>query len=430
MAPLLIRLPLLAAAASACLMDWEIEGRPAPDAVRMRRQATSTTPIGEGNRWEGEVPRGLGTQPENTTVTHVMNPAEIRSALDALAAEFELEVFETPEETHEGAVMFGGKLGASCPRAVLTAGIHARERGGPDNLVYLVADLLWAQREETGLTYGGRRFTNDDVNKVLGNGLLFVPLQNPDGVAHDQAENDCWRRNRNPDGAVDINRNFDYLWDFKTGFAPDVADNVASEDTNIETYHGTEVFSEPEARNVKWVLDENPSLTWAMDIHSMAGLVGYSWGEDYNQYTDPDMNFLNEAYDGVRGVMRDGEDTQYSAYMDRDVWRTDSFVAQRVANAMVSAAGFTQIVAIQAINLYATSGDLSDYVSARHLANETAPPAHGFTMEFGTGSSDPCPFYFPEKDFNDNIRAVGAGLMEFLVAAADEEDNGVECGGG
>lgn len=427
MAPLLIRLLFLAAAASACLFDWELEGRPAPEGVRMRRQDTDLTPIGEGNRWENEIPRGVGTQPADTVVTHIMNPGEIRAAVDALAEEFDLDVFDLPEETHEGAVMFGGRLGARCPRTLLTAGIHGRERGGPDNLVYFIADLLWAQREETGLVYGGRHFSHDDVGKALGTGILFVPLQNPDGVAHDQANGDCWRRNRNPEAPVDLNRNFDYVWDVQTKFAPEVAERAASEDPTKEMYHGTKAFSEPETRNIKWVLDENLSISWAMDIHSPAAVVGYSWGEDYNQYMDPDMNMLNDEYDSKRGLQRDPEDSQYNAYRDCDAWKADAFVAGRVANAMIGSAGNPYISVVQAISLYATSGDLSDYISARHVMDPSKPAAHGLTMEFGADAAGACATYHGVADFNDNIRQAGAGLMEFLIAAADEGDNGVGC---
>lgn len=429
MAPLMLQIPLLAAVASACLTDWEMEGLAAPEGLRVRRQTTNTVPIGEGNRWEDEAPRGLGTQPADTTVTSIMNPAEIRSALDSLAEEFDLEVFETPEQTHENATMFGAKLGAGCPRTIITAGIHARERGGPDNLVYFISDLLWAQREETGLTYAGRRYTNDEVNKALSTGIVIVPLQNPDGVAHDQAENDCWRKNRNPDAAVDLNRNWDYLWDFKTEFHPSVAEGVASEDPESETYHGTEVWSEPETRNVRWVLDENPSLSWALDIHSMASVILYSWGDDFNQADDPSMSFLNDEYDGLRGVQQDDEDTQYLAYLDRDVWKTDAFISQRVSNAMMAATGHAVILPLQSINLYATSGAISDYISARGLADESLGLMHGFTMEFGQPSEDPCPFYMEEEEFNNNLRQTGAGLMEFLLATAEEKPNDVSCEG-
>ncbi|SPN99051.1 related to carboxypeptidase A [Cephalotrichum gorgonifer] len=432
--PFLLQIPLLVGAVSACLLPWEREGGPRPDMHLMSRQASETIPIGTGNRWKNKVPRGLGTQPGDTTVTSVMNPAELRSAIDSLAKEFKIEVFNAPEETAEGATMFGAKVGGGKAKgkgdtlysAFFTAGIHARERGGPDNLVYFIADLLWAKREKTGVTYGGRRYTNKEVNQALDVGIVFMPLLNPDGVAYDQETDKCWRRNRNPTAPVDLNRNFDFLWDYKKSFSPEVTGGntgIASDDPASDVYHGTKVFSEPETRNVKWALNKFKSISWTLDIHSFAGLVLYSWGDDFNQITDPNMNILNEEYDGVRGVLVDTNETEYRSYQELDVWKQDSFVSVRVADAMNSAiTGLrTPMTATQSINLYATSGALSDYVSARNLLDSKLGAAHGLTLEFGQDNNEAvvCPFYVKEAEFNNNIRQVGAGLMEFLLAAAE-----------
>lgn len=435
MVRLLTRLPLLVTAAAACLHPREEAGLPT-EGIRIRRDAAeATVPIGTGDRWaNGTVPRGLGTQPAGTKVTSIMTPEEVRSAIDALADEFDFEVGETPNETHEGATMFYAKVGgAGCDasyRTFLTANIHARERGAADNLVYFISDLLWAEREGTGVVFGGKHYSMADVKKALGTGIVFMPMLNPDGVAYDQAEDNCWRRNRNPDAPVDLNRNFDYLWDYKAKFADRISEFVASDDPNIEVYVGTSAFSEPETRNVKWVLDENPSIEWSFDIHSYAGLIIYSWGEDFNQFTDPDMDFRNSAYDDRRGIKIEEPGEHYSAYRAKDLWQSDSFVAQRVANAM---AGATQhlripITAIQGILMAPTMGSLSDYVSSRGVSDPSSPDTHGLTLEFGqSGPIEDCPFYYDEEDFNFNIQGVGAGLMEFLLGAADDGLAEVNC---
>ena len=427
-----IRLISLCGAANACLLPWELEGQSVPENVKRQAAGTTPAPIGEGNRWEnGEIPRGLGTQPRNASISSIMTPTEIRAAVEALIAEFDLELIETPEETHEGATMFGAKLGtADCSgsyRTLLTAGIHARERGGPDNLVYFIADILWAKREGTGVSYGGRSFTEEEVDKALQAGIIFMPMLNPDGIAHDQAESDCWRKNRNPDGAVDLNRNFDILWDYRTKFVEGVGVSVASDNPMHETYHGAEPFSEPESRNVKWIMDEYPTISWTLDIHSFAGLVLYSWGDDYNQASDPEMNFLNTAYDGKRGLAVDQPGQEYRAYMPLDVWRNNSFVALRVADAMNSAVDGRHVEATQAVSLYPSSGSLSDWMSARHMIDEANGVTHGFTIEFGRQAGGRCPFYSDIGAFNDNIRQVGAGLMELLVAAADTGLGDLSC---
>lgn len=433
MVRLLTRLPLLAAAAVACLHPRE---EASTEGIRIRREAAEEiAPIGTGDRWaNGTVPRGLGTSPAGTKVASIMNPEEIRSAIDALAAEFDFEVGEAPNETHEGATMFYAKVGgAGCDasyRTFLSANIHARERASADNLIYFISDLLWAEREGTGVSFGGKHYSKEDVSKALGTGIVIMPLLNPDGVAYDQAEGNCWRRNRNPENPVDLNRNFDYLWDYKTKFADKVTQFIP-DDPTFEIYAGTSAFSEPESRNVKWVLDEHPSIEWSFDIHSYAGVIVYSWGEDFNQFTDPDMDFRNSAYDDVRGIKVEEPGEYYSAYRARDLWESDSFVAQRVANAMSAATDHIQvvpIVAIQGILMAPTMGTLSDYVTSRGVSAPSGPATHGMTLEFGQkGPIEDCPFYHGVDEVNFNIQQVGAGLMEFLLGAADEGLADVNC---
>ena len=59
---------------------------------------------------------------------------------------------------------------------------------------------------------------------------------------------------------VDINRNYDFMWDFKKFFHRAAwTDSLASDNPAIETFHGPEPFSEPETRNVRWLMDRfNP----------------------------------------------------------------------------------------------------------------------------------------------------------------------------
>lgn len=427
-----IQLISLYVAANACLLPWELEGQPPPENLKRQVGVTTPAPIGEGNRWEnGDIPRGLGTQPRGSSMESIMNPTEIRAAVEALVKEFDLELIEAPEKTHDGATMFGAKVGsADCSgsyKTFLTAGIHARERGGPDNLVYFIADLLWAKKEGTGVAYGGRSFTKEDVDKALSAGIVFMPMLNPDGIAHDQQENDCWRKNRNPAGAVDLNRNFDILWDYKTKFVDIASISVASDNPMHETYHGTEPFSEPEARNVKWVMDQYPAIAWTLDLHSFAGLVLYSWGDDYNQATDPNMNFLNPEYDGKRGLAVDQPGQEYRSYMPLDLWKNDSFVAMRIADAMNSAVDGRHVEATQSVSLYPSSGSLSDWMSAQHMIDEANGLTHGFTVEFGRQAGGKCPFYSDVGAFNDNMRQVGAGLMELLLGAADTGLGDLSC---
>lgn len=60
-------------------------------------------------------------------------------------------------------------------------------------------------------------YTYNDLKIALAQGIVILPLVNPDGVTFDQATDSCWRKNRNPASSkpndpasigVDLNRNF------------------------------------------------------------------------------------------------------------------------------------------------------------------------------------------------------------------------------
>lgn len=109
-----------------------------------------------------------------------------------------------------------------------------------------IGDLLYANKNNLGLTYGSKTYTNAQVKRALGAGIVFVPLSNPDGVTYDQSSGSCWRKNRNTRSStgtaasigVDLNRNFDFLWDFTRLFASSVRSSVASTSPSSETFHG------------------------------------------------------------------------------------------------------------------------------------------------------------------------------------------------
>lgn len=232
----------------ACLLPEEREGLPR----LVRRQSSGTgIPIGTGDRYSSGTiaPRGLGTQ--SITLTTLLNINEISSGLKGLASVYGISTFTTPYTTYNGATISGGKVGGNgtCNNAYhvyLNAAIHARERGGSDGLLYFIGDILYANKNNIGLKYGSKSYTSAQVKTALSSGIVFVPLSNPDGVAYDQSSNSCWRKNRNPKSStgsaasigVDLNRNFDFLWDFTTKFASSVRSSVASISPAAETYHG------------------------------------------------------------------------------------------------------------------------------------------------------------------------------------------------
>ena len=141
------------------------------------------------------VPQGLSTKDRD--LRSILNGGEVESALRGLATYKGVKFFSAPQQTAENRSMHGIVIGDGEPRVYIEGGIHARERGGPDHIVYFLADLLHARDMGTGLKYGNKTYTHADVVKAVSAGIISMPLVNPDGVAYDQKTSYCWRKNRN-----------------------------------------------------------------------------------------------------------------------------------------------------------------------------------------------------------------------------------------
>lgn len=379
----------------------------------------ATAPIGTGDRFSsGTVaPKGLGVQASGTTISSIMNINEITSAMNALSSVYGVNLLTLPSKTFEGRSQVIGYVGAGTDKSkyhlYLSAGIHARERGGPDNLIYWISDLLAASKAGTGLTYGKKTYTNAQVKSVLAAGIVFHPAVNPDGIAYDQKNSNLWRKNRNTksgtgsSAGVDLNRNFDFLWNFKKYFA--AGESPASTSPSSETFYGTGPASEPETKNHVSVYSTFPKIRWFMDIHSAVGDLLYSWGDDDDQTTSSTMNFLNSAYDGKRGTVGDSAYKEYIPSQDLTNIRT---VSTATVNAM-KAVGGRSYSSQQAVGLYATSGATDDYAFSRYWQVSGANKVYGYTLEFAPSGN----FYPTSSEFNTNILDTNAGFMDWALAA-------------
>lgn len=168
-------------------------------------------------------------------------------------------------------------------------------------------------------------------------------------------------------------------------------------------------------------MDTYSKVRWFIDMHSYTGDVLYSWGSDTNQGTTPTMNFLNAAYNSVRGIVTDtpGSNGGYGEYTPAAESTVNIAAAKRIGSAMSTAAGRTYSV-IPAADLYATSGASDDYSYSRHFADTSKNLIHGYTVEFGFGNSaSSCPFYPTQAQHNSNLKEIGAGFMELLIAGTD-----------
>ncbi|KAK8061296.1 hypothetical protein PG994_007662 [Apiospora phragmitis] len=191
--------------------------------------------------------------------------------------------------------------------------------------------------------------------------------------------------------------------------------------SSSEAFSGASAFSEPETRNIKWVMDYFPKIRWYHDLHSFAGVVLYSWGSDENQARRPGMNFLNSTYDAVRGLIPDDPSAGivYGEYTPSTDWSENVYAAMRTGNAMDAATGRHYEVQ-QAAYLYPTSGASDDYSYSRHFAYPGLNLVHEFTVEFGFGDENAtCPFYPTAEQYHLNMLETGAGYMEFLMASTE-----------
>jgi hypothetical protein len=428
--------------ANGCLLERELEaerefvrtGKRAELHAPHPRQASTTFPIGQGDRFKRgcKVPKGLGV--EDRDLGSILNVGEVESALKGLKRGFpdEVELFEPPFETYEGRKYYGAVVGED-PRVFIMSGIHARERGGPDNVIYFLADLLEARKAGTGVTYGGKSYTAEQVETALSAGVIILPNINPDGVAYDQSTSSCWRKNRNPESAVgaangrdvgiDLNRNYDFVWDYTTHFHPDTS--PASNDPRSETFYGTEPESEPETKAVVWTLDQYQNITWFMDLHSYGPSILYAWGDDDAQTVDPVQNFVNPEFDGKRGLTGgpDPTDAEYMEYFLSNDLKIEEDVTSSMIDAMLTVGG-APYEAYPAVGLYPTSGASNDYAMGRFYGNIScgASRMFGLTMEFGAPSRSypSCPFYPNKDEYHRNVRQVGAGFLEMMLLAAGE----------
>jgi carboxypeptidase T len=294
-----------------------------------------------------------------------------------------------PETSVEGRTCHALKIasGSGDRRGVLfLGGVHARELVNPDLLISFALYLAEAYHQGTGMVLGEMSFPPGFVKLIVENlDIVIFPLVNPDGRAYVQAPggDPWWRKNRSFHPAsgcygVDINRNFDFLWPSGIGTSANPCD--------YQIYKGPNAFSEPETRNVRWLLDTHPNIMGMIDIHSYDNDMLYPWGDGTDQETSPTGN-------------------DYMPQADLD-WYTS--VGHSVESAIQAARGTVYTVK-QSIQLYPTSGTSQDYAYSRSFVNSKQTRVYAYTLETGTEFQPP----FPQA--TDIMVEVAAGLVQFCV---------------
>jgi murein tripeptide amidase MpaA len=348
-----------------------------------------------------------------------MNVEEIEGGLAALADAYPQTCsrIALPNPTAEGreshALSIGPTGAEGTATVVIIGGIHAREWVPPDALVYLAADLLEAHSRGTGLRYGGQSFTAEEIRGLVEElGIVIFPCVNPDGRRYSQTVEPMWRKNRRkvrPDltcVGVDLNRNFDALWDFQLHFASDSGVSASADPCHPQVYVGPEATSEPETRNVVWLIDQYPATRWFIDVHSYVPAIYHTWGFDENQTADPNMSFRNPAFDGQRGRAGD----EYREFLPEGDLEELIELATTMNNA-IRAVGGEPYELGQSFALYPTSGTSDDYAYSRHFVAGSGAKILSYTIECGRS------FQPPWAEAEEVIKEVCAGLTAFCLAA-------------
>lgn len=338
-------------------------------------------------------------------------PAQINNLMRILASWYPqyFNRVELPERSVEGQPIYALRLrfGNEGERrgVLMVGGTHARELMNPDALLELAVDLLVSHATNSDLVYGGRTWTASEVEVMVETlELWFLPCVNPDGRDHVLTVDDMWRKNRrnNPgsvcDG-VDLNRNADLLWG--------VTEGRISCSPCSDVYCGPSAFSEPESRNVKFLLDTK-RVDCFVDVHSYSELILYPWGHAPTQSTDPAQRFTTLP----SGTCSPIADPTYAEYMPpRDVERFETVADRIVADiAAVQGRAYTPQTGIA---LYATTGTHGDYPYSRHIANPSLRKTYSFTFETGPWQGNSADSFHPDDPEPVKLDAK-AGLVSLI----------------
>jgi murein tripeptide amidase MpaA len=367
-----------------------------------------------------------------------LNVAEVETALALAArpanANF-TELITLPHRTWEGRTCSALRIHAGpAARAgvYLLGGVHAREWGSSDILINFVRLLTDAYRTHTGITQGGASVSSAQVQQIADTlDVVVFPQANPDGRNHSMTVDPMWRKNRRPADpgqrcpsgsgsgpGVDINRNYDFLWDYTTKFSPN-APVRTSTDPCEEIYRGPSAVSESETANVTWLLDQNRSVTHFIDVHSFGEDILYNWGDDDDQTTTPSMNFHNPAYDGTRGVP-DSTPNNDPAKPDAAKYRefipaidlTEAITLGTTMRDAIQAAHGRQYSVKSAVGLYPTSGTSDDWAYSRSFLDPARSKVLGYTIEWGPQrASIPKSFHPNYPDMVPIIEEITAALL-------------------
>jgi len=371
--------------------------------------------VGVGNRYERSAERHAPSCLK--LATGYLNVDEVESALATAAAAPYAKItslITLPNPTIEGrqchALKIAAQGGADRVGVYFLGGVHAREWGSCDILINFIEQIEQAYVNGTALAFGSKTFSAADIKTIVDTlDILIFPQANPDGRYYSMNVDSSWRKNRGPPPTgfpqcpgVDLNRNYDFLWDFHKYYSPS-SDIWTSTDPCDDYYSGASAFSEPETKNARWIVEQFANTRFFIDVHSAGQRILYRWGDDNDQSVDPSMNFMTAAYDGDRGV-----DGPYKEYIPANDLATSLSLATVLHDAIKAMRG-TDYAVEPAYSLYPTSGTSEDYFYSRHFADASQTKIITFTLEWGAV------YQPPYAEMQHIIDETTAGLLAFCL---------------
>ncbi|XP_045776148.1 zinc carboxypeptidase-like [Maniola jurtina] len=206
-----------------------------------------------------------------------------------------------------------GARGNNSLTGMIEGGIHAREWISPATVTWIIKEFLTSK--------------DPDVRFMAETFVWHIfPVINPDGYSYTFTDNRMWRKNRNllynPNctgnwdlgNGIDLNRNFDFLWN-TIGASSNPCD---------ETYAGPSPASEPETKAiVDYVLKlkEAGNLMYYLAFHSYSQmiLIPYSHLSGTNVLDLPNYGDLYEI--SIRGAekLKQKYGTEYEVGTSADI---------------------------------------------------------------------------------------------------------------
>ena len=123
------------------------------------------------------------------------------------------------------------------------------------------------------------------------------------------------------------------------------------------------------------------------------------------------MNFINDNWDGKRGVF-DDEYREFLPDADRQLLVR---LGEAMAAGIAASRGHRYRVE-QSANLYPTAGTSDDYAYSRHLIDPGLTKVLAFTVEWGS-EDNPTPFHPPYPEMKKIIAEMTSGLLAFCDEA-------------